>query len=199
VGRVSGVAWSSLRQAWIVLLATVIGGVLTAGGGVLVERLRWKRDERREFRQAGRLILAELNEVTQAIPSAARTHTAWPVDSKLPSSVWRGYRAVLAVHLGEEAWRWLESAYDSVDRLNRRVIELGPPSWITAPTSKGALIGLRKDFGGGQYVFGVEETFSLPTIDCEGNGPYSAFATVGRYTARRGNLSASEVTCGEEA
>jgi hypothetical protein len=46
------------------------------------------------------------------------------------------------------------------------------------------------------YASGSERTFSLPdTYRCDRPGPYLATANVGLYTARRGGLSRSEITC----
>jgi hypothetical protein len=48
----------------------------------------------------------------------------------------------------------------------------------------------------GDYIPGAEKTFSLPGVfQCDGPGPFVAFAAVGPYAARRGDLSRSEITC----
>jgi len=51
---------------------------------------------------------------------------------------------------------------------------------------------------GGLFQRGVEGTFAVHDVDhCDYPGPYVALVTVGPYSARRGNLSRSEITCGE--
>lgn len=46
------------------------------------------------------------------------------------------------------------------------------------------------------YIPGAERTFSLPGVfRCDRPGPFVAFAAVGPYSVRRGNLSRSEITC----
>jgi hypothetical protein len=50
----------------------------------------------------------------------------------------------------------------------------------------------------GFFRSGFEKTFRLPedTVLCGSPGPYLALVTVGPYSARRGNLSPSEIACG---
>ena len=49
---------------------------------------------------------------------------------------------------------------------------------------------------GGAFSTGTEQTFRLPGVRrCDRRGPFVAVAKVGPYTARRGKLSRSEITC----
>jgi hypothetical protein len=49
---------------------------------------------------------------------------------------------------------------------------------------------------GGEFAPGVEQTFFLPGVGtCDRPGPCVALATVGDYSARRGDLSREEITC----
>jgi hypothetical protein len=46
------------------------------------------------------------------------------------------------------------------------------------------------------YIPGAEKTFSLPGVSrCDRPGPFVAFAVVGPYSARRGDLSRREIAC----
>lgn len=46
------------------------------------------------------------------------------------------------------------------------------------------------------YQPGGYDTFSLPSVyRCDGPGPFTAVAAVGKYTARRHGLHRSEITC----
>jgi hypothetical protein len=49
---------------------------------------------------------------------------------------------------------------------------------------------------GGTYQPGEYRTFSLPAVyTCTRPGPFTAYATVGRFTATRHDLRRSDITC----
>ena len=51
---------------------------------------------------------------------------------------------------------------------------------------------------GGLFTRDVEGTYAVHDVDhCDYPGPYVALVTIGPYSARRGNLSRSEITCGK--
>jgi hypothetical protein len=109
----------------------VIGGCLTSGSNLLIERSRAKRDETAnaaredaDLREAGRLVLEELAEVDGALQQAVRTGFTWPADRQLPAFAWSEHRAVLARHLPLPSWRWVGAAYTSANEANWRVVQL---------------------------------------------------------------------------
>ena len=53
---------------------------------------------------------------------------------------------------------------------------------------------------GGLFERGVEGAYAVHDVDhCDYPGPYVALVTVGPYSARRVNLSRSEIACGKGA
>jgi hypothetical protein len=122
---------SPYGAAIIAGVAAVIGGVLAAGSNLAAEALRRRqhretqreRDER-ELRQATRLVLTELLEIGLTIRETAKSRLTWGSDRPLPAFAWREYRAILAAHLPISAWRWVEAAYQDVNVLNWRVMEM---------------------------------------------------------------------------
>lgn len=112
-------------------VSLVVGGALTAGASLRAEGRRSRReDERdeerkqRELRQATRLVLAELGEISGAIEQTATSRLTWRNDRPLPAFAWREYRAILAATLPLDAWRWVEFAYQEANALNWRVMEM---------------------------------------------------------------------------
>lgn len=121
---------SAYGAAIIAGVAAVVGGLLTAGSNLAVEGIRRRHEreaqadrDQRELRQAIRLVLAELAEISGAIRHSAKSHGTWRNDQLLPAFAWREYRAILAAHLPLHAWRWIESAYNEANALNWKVIE----------------------------------------------------------------------------
>jgi hypothetical protein len=111
--------------------AAIVGGVLTGGSNLLVEarrrrheRAREAQRDQRELRQATRLVLAELAEISGSIKQTAKSRLTWGNDRELPEFAWREYRAILAAHLPLHAWRWVESAYNEANSLNWRVMQM---------------------------------------------------------------------------
>ena len=122
---------SAYGAAIIAGVSAIAGGALTAGANLWAEARRGLRDDarneernKRELRQATRLVLAELAEIRGAIKQTAKSHLTWRTDRPLPAFAWREYRAILAATLPLHAWRWVESAYQDADGLNWRVMEM---------------------------------------------------------------------------
>jgi hypothetical protein len=76
-------------------------------------------------------------------------------------------------------------------------------SRLTIEDRAGNLVAELRDGGGsvsltGFFPAGSERAFWLPqqAVLCDSPGPYLALAIVGPYSARRGDLSASEIACG---
>jgi hypothetical protein len=122
---------SPYGAAIIAGVAAIVGGVIVAGSNLAVEALRRRQQresqaelDQRELRQATRLVLAELAEISHAISETAKSRFTWRNDRPLPAFAWREYRAILAAHLPISAWRWVESAYQAANALNWHVAEM---------------------------------------------------------------------------
>jgi hypothetical protein len=166
---------SAYGAAIIAGAAAVVGGLLTAGSNLVIEALRRRQQratqaeqDRRELRQATRLVLAELAEISQAIMQTAKSHLTWRSDRPLPASAWREYSPILAAHLPISAWRWVEGAYQGANGLNWRVMEMnrefeseGPVHFIendwlrdSFRTLHSAMAELEQSLGEARGVFG---------------------------------------------
>jgi hypothetical protein len=70
---------------------------------------------------------------------------------------------------------------------------------LTIEDRAGNLIGewgREAPFFGGDYAAGAAQTFSLAAVGtCDHPGPYVAVTTLGPHSARRANLSRSEIGC----
>jgi hypothetical protein len=163
-------------------VAAVVGGLLTAGSNLGVETLR-RRDERsaraerdkRELRQATRLLLTELAEIGQAIRQCAKSHLTWPNDRQLPNFAWREYRAILAAHLPLHAWRWVESAYSEANELNWTVLEVNAAYDRNGATSFGDNEWLRQPFRTVNHAMAeLERTLDEP----RGAFGYTGYASI---------------------
>jgi hypothetical protein len=177
---------SAVGGAIIAGVAAIIGGVLTAGSNLVVERLRRRQEresqaerDRRELRQATRVVLAELAEISQAIKHTAESQQTWRNDRSLPAFAWREYRAILASHLPLHAWRWVESAYNVANELNWRVMEInreyesgGPIAfiereWLRGPfrTVRQAMAELELALGEARGAFGYTGYASVEDLE----------------------------------
>jgi hypothetical protein len=110
--------------------SAVVGGLLTAGSNLLIEERRRKHaveavqaGEQVELRRATRLILAELDEITLTIRHIARSRSGWSSDTRLPSSAWDEYGAVLAARVPLSTWRWIARAYRLAKDVNQKIAE----------------------------------------------------------------------------
>lgn len=177
---------SAYGAAIIAGVAAVIGGVLTAGSNLAVEALRRRQQresqaerDQRELRQATRLVLAELAEISQTIKQTAKSHFTWRSDQPLPAIAWREYRAILAAHLPLHAWRWVEGAYNDANALNLRVIGMnrefdteGPVHFIENEWLRNsfrnvyhAMSELERALGDARGVFGYTGYASVEDIE----------------------------------
>ena len=122
---------SAYGAAIIAAVSAVAGGALTAGASVWAEGRRAKREDaraeerdKREQRQATRLLLAELAEIREAIYQSAKSHLTWRTDQPLPAFAYKDWGAVLAATLPLHVWRAVEWAYREANRLNWAVMEM---------------------------------------------------------------------------
>jgi hypothetical protein len=121
---------SAYGTAIIAAVSAVVGGALSAGANLLAEARRSGRETQREadraqreLRQATRLVLAELTEISAAITQSAKSHMTWRNERQLPAFAWREYRATLAATVAPGTWRWVEMAYNEGNALNWQMIE----------------------------------------------------------------------------
>jgi hypothetical protein len=124
-------AISPYGTALIAAGGAIVGGILTSGSSLLIERSRGNREkkanaarEEADLREAGRLVLEELAEIDSALQQAIRTGFTWPADRQLPAFAWREHRTVLARHLPLPSWRWVGAAYTSANEANWHVSQL---------------------------------------------------------------------------
>jgi hypothetical protein len=120
-----------LTVAVITAVAGLLGAAVGSGATLWSERLRRKREERaaaeenrRELRQAVRIVLAELNGTKAVIRHAAAVQRAWLSDRPLPMDAWRRYRDALALRVSDEAWMMAEKAYGIAAELNQDIEDL---------------------------------------------------------------------------
>jgi hypothetical protein len=121
----------ALAAALIAAGAVVAGGLLTSVPPFLLERSRRKREdserqekEERDWREASRLLLAELSEIDQAIQHSVRSKLTWPLSRQLPANAWQEYRGALASQPELPLWRFVSGAYNAANSANWKVIEL---------------------------------------------------------------------------
>jgi hypothetical protein len=177
---------SAYGAAIIAGVSAVTGGALTAGANLWAETLHRRREDerdaqrdKREVRQATRLVLAELAEISGAIRQTAKSHLTWREDRPLPAFAWREYRAILASHLPLHAWRWVEMAYNDANALNWRVMEMnreveseGPAhfiesEWLRDPfrTTRHAMQELEVALGDPRGAFGYTGYASIEDLE----------------------------------
>jgi hypothetical protein len=121
------------------LIGAVIGGTLTSGSNLLLERARATRERKSaerqgksEARRAARLIAEELDSARQLlVRSHHQSEYAWdPVERQLPSQSWTDFRSDFAGGpVDDEQWQTVSKAYRELDRINwhlRSVLEEEP-------------------------------------------------------------------------
>jgi hypothetical protein len=118
-------ATSPSEVALFGLIGAVVGGCITAGSNLLIERLRRRHEkdreaetDSRELRQAVRLVLSEFEEIDYAIRQVVRSGIWGPVEKQLPAFAWADHKSILAAHLDPDVWLSVISAYREENELN---------------------------------------------------------------------------------
>lgn len=119
-----------IATALIGALGAVIGGLLTSGTQVLIERGRSVRQREAEgdlrqieWRQAARLILEELRSADTFVRQAVGARRYWEPPRHLAAVSWSKYSPHLAAYLGDDLadqalWRRVAEAFNQLERLN---------------------------------------------------------------------------------
>jgi len=96
------------------LIGVVLGGIITGGTQMFLERRR----ERRAVRRAKRLVGGELLHASMILRSLSDSKI-WPsspdATSVLPTSAWQEHRAHLADVLDEDLWNQLVTTYSRLE------------------------------------------------------------------------------------
>lgn len=118
---------TSYGNALFGLVGVVIGGVITAGSNLLIERQRRGHEkeiqgerDKLELRAGVRLVLSELEEIDYAIRDAVRGRGFNP-DKRLPAYAWADHKAILATRLEDSVWLSVTNAYRETNELNWRL------------------------------------------------------------------------------
>src|SRR4051794_25968997 len=104
-----------MTEAIFGLVGVVIGGVLSGGVTLWVERVR----ERRGARSAARLVHYELIRVVSQLGVALDLRSPLPFVERFPTEAWRELRPVLARTLDTETWGAVLSAYTTLEAVRQ--------------------------------------------------------------------------------
>jgi hypothetical protein len=180
------------RLTWI-----VAGAVLTLGGFGVADALRSSDAEAPPSTTAATTTEGE----SSGVEALCRPkQIAVSIDSRKPD--WRNQPG----YVGDAAWKQSRVATVVVQNVGSRACDLHEEWHFLITDRRGHSVGLWANEGlvlVGRYAPGAEKTFSLPALNlpdrpyphCNYPGPHVALARVGRISARRGNLSSSEITC----
>jgi hypothetical protein len=160
-----------MRWTWV-----IVGGVTTLLFVAGLDALRSTTDSEISARTA--------STTTTDIPSGSLP-TCTQRDLKVSIEVREGVATVVARNIAAHAcYRFM--------RVSRLTIKdrAGKPVWDLRDGGPRLVDGF--------FRSGSEKTFRLPqdTVLCDSPGPYLALVTVGPHSARRGNLSRTEIACG---
>jgi hypothetical protein len=116
----------ALVVAGATLFGSAIGGAIAGGVTLRAEKrrhdfIRRREDdrERRQMKQAGRLVAEALDDGRSKIIVAHAEHHYWPVDDPIKLTEWAAYRELLAAHLDDESWTTVATAFGWFRQLNR--------------------------------------------------------------------------------
>lgn len=132
--------------------------------------------------------------------TASRASTSPPTTQHVRSVAARCLRRDIKVSIEvRDDWRHrrvatLVGRYLGSSHCDQQVL----PFKLTIRDSAGTRLGEWKGTltNGGPVSTGIEWAFALPDVwRCDRSGPYLAVAHVGPYSAQRGNLSRSAITC----
>jgi hypothetical protein len=183
------------RLTWI-----VAGAVLTLVGFGVADALRSSDAEAPPSTTAATATEGESSDV--AAPCRPK-QIAVSIDIRKPD--WQNQPG----YVGDAAWKQSRVATMVVRNVGSGACDLHEEWHFLITDRRGHSVGRWNSEGlvlVGRYAPGAEKAFSLPAMEyatslerpayrCDYPGPYVALARVGRNSARRGNLSSSEITC----
>jgi hypothetical protein len=128
-------AISDLTLALVVAGATLLGSAIGGAiAGVVTLRAENRRQgfirrqgaerERRQLKQAGRLMAEELDDGRSKIILAHAEHHYWRTDDPIALTQWTTYRELLAAHLDDATWTTVATAFAWFRQLNRVVVDV---------------------------------------------------------------------------